>query len=205
MMRCVSRCCSFRSRHHCGRGAEIVRVVFGFAFVQAGPLLALLIVGAILNVMLMVSITIMTAAGFQPNSDVYGPVVLWRWGDIWLIPRSGEQGAALVTVVVSSLGAPAVGVSVYALWKVWPPVATLMRSLAIGLVVGVASLWWSTPGLFVFAKLVLLGMFSLLGYWWIGEFRHGEIAVVRSLLVRKTEPVEVGGGGRGSLGRGRGG
>jgi hypothetical protein len=50
---------------------------------------------------------------------------------------------------------------------------------------------WPTPGLFVFAKLIVLGMISLFGYWWIGEFRQGEIAVVRSYLLRKTESVRV--------------
>lgn len=48
-----------------------------------------------------------------------------------------------------------------------------------------------TPGLFVFAKLIVLGTISLLGYWWIGEFRRGEIAVVRSLLFRKVEAFRV--------------
>jgi len=61
----------------------------------------------------------------------------------------------------------------------------------VGIVVGAAALLWPTHGLFVFAKLIVLGMISLLGYWWIGEFRQGEIAVVRSLLLRKTEPVQV--------------
>jgi hypothetical protein len=61
----------------------------------------------------------------------------------------------------------------------------------VGLVVGAASLLWSTPGLIVFAKMIVLGMISFLGYWWIGEFRQGEIAVVRSLLLRKTEPVRI--------------
>jgi len=79
---------------------------------------------------------------------------------------------------------------VYVLWKVWPLVGTVLRSLVIGLVVGVASLLWPTPGLFVFAKLIVLGMISLLGYWWIGEFRQGEIAVVRLFLRRETEPVQ---------------
>jgi hypothetical protein len=73
---------------------------------------------------------------------------------------------------------------------VWPPVETLLRSLVIGLVVGAASLVWPTSGLFVFAKLIVLGMISLLGYWWIGEFRQGEIAVIRSWLLRKSEPVQ---------------
>jgi hypothetical protein len=52
-------------------------------------------------------------------------------------------------------------------------------------------MWWTTPGLFVFAKLIALGLMSPLAYWAIGEFRQGEIAAVRSLWFKKTEPLEV--------------
>jgi len=177
-----------------GAAPEIVQVVFGAAFLPAGPLLALLIVGAVSNVMLMVSITIMTAAGLPARTIMFtAPLVLMALaGHLVLIPRFGQQGAALVTVVVSSLGAIAAGAGVYALWKVRPPVGTVIRSLAIGLVVGTVSLWWPTSGVLVFPKLVLLGIISVLGYWWIGEFRPGEIAAVRSFLGRKAASVQVG-------------
>ncbi|RPH79928.1 MAG: teichoic acid transporter, partial [Nitrospiraceae bacterium] len=176
-----------------GAAPEIVRVVFGSAFIPAGPLLALLIVGAIANVMLMVSLTIMTAAGLPARTVMFtAPLVpLALIGHLLLIPRLGEQGAALVTVGVSLLGASVAVASVYALWKVWPPAGTVLRSLVIGLVVGAASMLWPTPGFFILAKLIILGMISVLGYWLIGEFRQGEIAVVRSFLHRKTEPVKV--------------
>lgn len=176
-----------------GAAPEIVQVVFGAAFLPAGPLLALLIVGAVSNVMLMVSITIMTAAGLPARTIMFtAPLVLLALaGHLILIPRFGQQGAALVTVVVSSLGAIAAGAGVYALWKVWPPVGTVIRSLAIGLIVGMISLWWPTSGVLVFPKLVLLGIISVLGYWWIGEFRPGEIAAVRSFLGRRAAPVQV--------------
>jgi O-antigen/teichoic acid export membrane protein len=176
-----------------GAAAEIVGVVFGSAFVPAGPLLALLIFGAVSNVMLMVSITIMTAAGLPARTVMFtAPLVLLALsGHLLLIPRLGQQGAALVTVVVSFLGASVAVANVYAVWQVWPPVGTMLRSLVVGLVVGAAALLWPTPGLFVFAKLIVLGMMSLLGYWWIGEFRQGEIAVVRSFLLRKSESVQV--------------
>lgn len=177
-----------------GAAPEIVQIVFGAAFLPAGPLLALLIVGAVSNVMLMVSITIMTAAGLPARTVMFtAPLVLLGLvGHLVLIPRLGQQGAALVTVAVSSLGALAAGAGVYALWTVWPPVGTVIRSLAVGLVVGTVSLWWPTPGVLVFAKLVLLGIISVVGYWWIGEFRHREIAAVRSFLGRKAQPAQAG-------------
>jgi O-antigen/teichoic acid export membrane protein len=176
-----------------GAAPEIVGVVFGSAFIPAGPLLALLIVGAVANVMLVVSLTIMIADGRLSRTVAFtAPLVpLALVSHLILIPRMGEQGAALVTVGVSLLGASAAIASVSALWKVWPPGWTLLRSLAVGFVVGAASMLWPTPGWFVFAKLIVLGMISLFGYWWIGEFRQGEIAVVRSYLLRKTESVRV--------------
>ena len=176
-----------------GAAPEIVGVVFGSAFAPAGPLLALLIVGAIANVMLMVSLTIMTAAGLPARTVMFSaPLVpLALGGHLLLIPQLGEQGAALVTVGVSLFGASAAVASVYALWKVWPPVRTVLHSLVIGLIVGTVSTLWPTPGFFIFAKLIILGMISVLGYWLIGEFRRGEIAAVRSLLLRKTEPVHA--------------
>ncbi len=176
-----------------GASPEIVQVVFGSEFVSAGPLLALLIIGAVSNVMLMVSITIMTAAGLPARTVLFtAPLVLLALvGHLIVIPRLGQQGAALVTVMVSALGASVALMSVYGLWKVWPPVGTLVRSLAVGFVVGAASWAWPTPGLLVFAKLMLLGIFSLFGYWLIGEFRHGELAAVRSMLFRKREPAQA--------------
>jgi len=176
-----------------GSAPEIVQVVFGSAFTPSGPLLALLIFGAIANVMLMVSLTIVTADGRPDRTVVFtAPLVpLALVGHLILIPRFGGQGAALVTVAVSILGGSVAVVSVYGLWKVCPPVGSILRSLLIGLAVGTASLLWPTPGLFVFAKLIVLWVVSLLGYWWIGEFRQGEIAGVRSLLLRKSKAVRV--------------
>lgn len=90
------------------------------------------------------------------------------------------------------MGAAAAVASVFALWRVLPLVGTMFRSLMVALAVGTASMWWMTPGPFVFAKLVLLGILSLLGYWGFGEFRHGEISVVRSFLGRKAAPIQAG-------------
>ena len=176
-----------------GAAPEIVQVVFGAAFLPAGPLLALLIVGAVSNVMLMVSITIMTAAGLPARTIMFtAPLVLLALvGHLVLIPSLGQQGAALVTVAVSSLGAIAAGAGVYALWKVCTPVGTLLRSLVVGLAVGAASMLWPTPGLFVFAKLIVLGMISLLGYWWIGEFHDHEVASARAWFAGKEAPAQV--------------
>ena len=176
-----------------GSAPEIVQVVFGSAFSPSGSLLALLIFGAINNVMLMVSLTVVTADGRPDRAVAFtAPLIpLALVGHLILIPRFGGQGAALVTVAVSLVGASVAVASVYAHWKVWPPARTFLHSLLVGLAVGAVSIVCPTPGVFVFAKLIILGMIAFLGYWWIGEFRQAEVAVVRSFLIRKSETVEV--------------
>jgi hypothetical protein len=129
----------------------------------AGSLLGTLDCRGQANVMLMVSLMIMTAAVLPARTVMLtAPLVpLNLGGHFLLIPRLGEQGAAFVTVVVSLLGASAAISSVYSLWEVWPPLGTFLRSVVVGLVVGAASMLWPTPGLFVFAKLIVLGMAGL--------------------------------------------
>ncbi|HEY6084600.1 MAG TPA: lipid II flippase MurJ [Nitrospira sp.] len=176
-----------------GAASEIVRLVFGPDFVTAGPLLSLLIVGAVANVMLVVSLTIMTADGRVARTVVFtAPLVLLAFlSHLIFIPRFGQQGAALVTVAVSLLGAAAAVTNVSSLWRIWPPGWTFLRSLLVGLVVGGASLLWQTPGWIVLLKLIVLGLISLFSYWCVGEFRSGEMRVVRSFLLRKAESLRA--------------
>jgi hypothetical protein len=104
-----------------------------------------------------------------------------------MIPRFGQLGAAIVTVGVSLLSASVAVRSISIPWKVLPPLGTFLRSVVIALVLGIVSMYWPTPGVFVFVKLITLGTFGFLSYWWTGEFRQDEIAVVRSLVLPKSE------------------
>jgi len=176
-----------------GAAPDIVQAVFGSAFVPAAPLLSVLVVGAVANVMLMVGITIMTAAGLPAKTVLFtAPLVpLALVGHLLVIPRWGAQGAALVTLGVSFVGASAGVASVYAMWNVWPPGWTLVRCGVVALAAGAASMLWPTSGMVVFVKLIVLGMTCLLTYWGIGEFRHAETAAVCALLLGKKEPITV--------------
>ena len=176
-----------------GAAPEIVEIIFGTAFLSAGPLLALLVVGGVANVMFTVALTVMTADGHPVRTVLFtAPLIpLALAGHVVMIPRYGQLGAALVTVAVALLSTFVAIMSICMPWRVWPPLGTFLRSVVIALIVGTASVLWPTPGMFVFAKLMVLGTLGLMTYWWIGEFRHGEIAVVRSMVLRKLEAMEV--------------
>jgi O-antigen/teichoic acid export membrane protein len=172
-----------------GAAPEIVEIVFGSAFSPAGSLLSLLIVGGVANVMFTLALTVMTADGHPGRTVLFSVpfIPLALVGHLIMIPRFGQLGAAIVTVGVSLLSASVAVRSISIPWKVLPPLGTFLRSVVIALVLGIVSMYWPTPGVFVFVKLITLGTFGFLSYWWTGEFRQDEIAVVRSLVLPKSE------------------
>ena len=176
-----------------GAAPEIVEIVFGSAFIPAGSLLSLLIFGGVVNVMFTLALTFMTADGHPGRTVLFTVpfIPLALVGHLIMIPRFGQLGAAIVTVGVSLLSASVAVRSISTLWKVSPPLGTFLRSVVIALVLGIVSMYWPTPGIFVFVKLIALGTAGFLGYWWTGEFRQDEIAVVRSLVLSKSEAVKV--------------
>lgn len=116
-----------------GAAPEIVEVFFGSAFIRAGSLLSLLILGGIANVMFTVALTVMTADGHPARTVFFtAPFIpLALAGHLAMIPRFGQFGAALVTVGVSLLSAFVAVASISVPWKVRPPLGTFLRSLVI--------------------------------------------------------------------------
>jgi O-antigen/teichoic acid export membrane protein len=176
-----------------GSSPELVRAIFGDAFAPAGPLLSVLIAAGVANVALVVALTITTAMGYPARTALLSvplaPLALV--GHQFVIPHWGSSGAALVTCVVTCVGAAATLVAVHRWWRVSPPAATWFRSGIVALGAGAAATIWPAPGIMVFIKLAVLGVASLLGLWATGEFRPGELAEVRLLFRGKTEPSRV--------------
>jgi len=171
-----------------GAAREIVSFIFGPTFLPAAPLLALLIFGALAVVMIAVATAILIAAG-EPGWTfaLTGPLVpLAIAGHLLLIPWLGAMGAALVTTLVAGLGALAAILAVYRIWRILPPVTTVLRSaLLCGLAYSLAALW-PAPGLWLFVKLSLIGLTIPLAFLLLGEFNAHEIALIRSVVGRRA-------------------
>src|SRR4029453_1013972 len=86
-----------------GAAREIVLLVFGQSFLPAAPLLSLLIFGALALLMLSVTTSILISAG-KPGWILHTawPLPLCAAAiHLFLIPRFGAFGAALVTSVLA--------------------------------------------------------------------------------------------------------
>jgi O-antigen/teichoic acid export membrane protein len=177
-----------------GAAQEIVVLTFGKLYLSAGSLLALLIFAALSTVMISVTTATLTAAG-KPRWTfaLIGPLIpLALLGHLLMIPRFGSVGASLTTTVFAICGALGTVLAVYKLWRVLPPVLTLVRSILIGGGAFILAKFLPTPGLLLLFKLPLIVLLIALAFLILGEFRAGEIAFLRSILHRQpgTEKIQ---------------
>lgn len=182
-MRAVLLCLPFIALA-AGTAGEIIGLIFHPAFLPAAPLVSLLLFASLALMMLSVTTAIVTAAD-KPSWTLAltGPLVpLGLIGHWLLIPRLGPLGASLVTTLVASVGALASVLAVYTLWRILPPARTLWRSVLLCGCAYALAVVWPTAGLFLFVKLVVLGLAILCAFIMLGEFDAGELALVRSLL-----------------------
>ena len=167
-----------------GAAPAIVRVVFGEPFLPTAPLLALLIFAALAQVMLSVATALLTAAD-KPNWPfaITGPLIpLACLGHVWLIPQFSAIGAALVTTLVTCLGAVASIVAVYHLWHILPPVATCCRTVLVtGLIYGLFA-YWPIANFWLFVQLPAMALVIAIMYLLLGEFTPGEMALMRTWI-----------------------
>lgn len=105
-------------------------------------------------------------------------------GNLWAIPHLGALGAASVT---ASLGVVVSIVSitlVYHLWQVLPPIATLVRSLLVSILIYSVAVAWSVSGLLILVKLTIASLLIPAMFLALGEFKAKEIHLFLSVIPR---------------------
>ena len=167
-----------------GSAREIARLVFGPAFIPAGPLMALLVFAALGMLVVSVAATLLIAAD-RPRRTLAlsGPLLpLALTGHVLLIPRLGPIGAAAVTTTVAGLAALAALVVLDRTCRIRPPAATFWRSLIVAVPAYMVAAAWSTVGLALFVKLMVIGALTGGALAFLGELGAPELALARSLL-----------------------
>ena len=105
-------------------------------------------------------------------------------GNWWVIPRLGAPGAALVTASLSVLASIVSIGLLYHLWKVAPPIATLLRSLLTSLLIYGIALVWPASGWLIIVKLSALSLAIPITLLVLGEFEKKEIHLLFSLILK---------------------
>ena len=157
-----------------GAATGLATLIYGTAFGDTGPLLAVLIFAALAVVMISVASSILTAIG-KPTWAMWAtlPIApLAMAGHLAVIPRFGAIGATYVTLAVATLGALGALFAVHRAWRVAPPVATVIRSAVVTLTAVFAGTWWRTGGVMVVVELAVLSAVAIVLLIALGERAH---------------------------------
>lgn len=172
-----------------GSSTGIVTLIFGSAFRPAGPLLSFLIVSAIALTILSTNSAILIASA-RPHWTylVTVPMLLLSIGGyLLLIPRWGPAGAAFVSTLFSIAAAAATSVQVHFLWRILPPLHSVIRSILMCVLAAVLSVLWPSTGIMIVFEVLTLSALVLIGLILLREFTAAEIGIAREFLLMKSE------------------
>ena len=161
-------------------------VIFGREFAPTGPLLSLLIFGAIATVMISTVSAMLTAAGRATwTMYVALPIPLVAViAHLLVIPRLGAMGAATVTLSVAIGGAVLALIAMYRAWRVLPPLGTTLRALVVTVLAYAMAAVWDASGAAVVVEILVISMLIPVAFAALGELSPDERASIRALVRR---------------------
>ena len=167
-----------------GAASELVTLVYGPQFFEAGPLARYLVFSGVALAGLSVTSAILAAFDRAKWAvAATAPVLpLALIGYVLVVPRWGAIGAAAVTTVSSALGLIGTLFVVHRLIGMSPPRGTLLRALVVTALCWIAAAMWSTPGALVMVKGIVIGVAALVVIALLGELTPGEMNILWTLL-----------------------
>lgn len=165
---------------------SLIVALFGAAYADAAPVLAILIVGLSLITIFAVLNTILQSRNRMITSFVLmtSLVGLDVVANAILVPRHGITGAAVATTIVAGVGALASGVMVHFEIKAFMPSASTLRMAGIAIVILVLSLFSPALNSQVLLKGVGLSIVYFLLLWAVGEINSADIGRLKTVVKR---------------------
>ncbi|MEO0455020.1 MAG: oligosaccharide flippase family protein [Cyanobacteria bacterium P01_A01_bin.114] len=168
-----------------GAADEIPGVLFSAEFAAMSALLGPIMLGTVALVVVLVSGSILVASQ-RPTWTLWLIVPMMitaALSHLFLVPHHQALGAACSIALSSVLGALLACGLVYQIWRVYPPLSTLLRSLIVsGVAFGIAAAW-PASGLWVLIKLMLATAMSLGTFILLGEISDRELAAIAPSLL----------------------
>lgn len=137
---------------------EIVTLLFGDQYLLSARAFQCLIFAGLANVVISVGSAILIGAG-KPSWTlaIAAPLpIVAIAAHLFVIPRFGLIGAAVVTALCATGGALLTFAAIHRLWQVTPPAASLLRSVLLAALGVAVAASWSTSGALVVVKLAAL-------------------------------------------------
>lgn len=176
-----------------GAGEDISEFVFGPSFHSSGPLLAVLIFGAVARSIIGVATSVMIANN-RPDLPLvlFGPLIPLSIGAyIMVIPSYQAVGAAYVTTLSACTTALIMIATIYRIWHVRPPIATVLRCSLASVLAWVLSAAWPAHGSYLLIKLCVIFFLIGLGLFLSGEFSVTHFRLLWSIFHKESLAVST--------------
>jgi len=167
-----------------GSAGEILTFLFGKEYGPAAPILRILVAASLVGCLYWIGMLLLVSGNREAmllRRTVHA-VALAVPGYLVAIPLLGPIGAALVTLLATAVASGGVGLELYRFLGVLPPKATVIRSLLLAAAALAVTLSWSTPGVLLLVKLLLVVLGTFLAFHVTGEFSGGELKKILSSL-----------------------
>jgi O-antigen/teichoic acid export membrane protein len=176
-----------------GAGEDISEFVFGPDFHSSGPILAVLIFGAVARSIIAVATSVMIANS-RPDLPLvlFGPLIPLSIGAyIIVIPSYQALGAAYVTTLSACTTALIMVATIYRKWNVRPPIATVLRCSLSSVLACVLSAAWPAHSSYLLIKLCVICFLIGLGLLLFGEFSVSHFRSLWSVFSKESLAVST--------------
>jgi len=176
-----------------GAGEEISEFVFGPNFHSSGPLLAVLIFGAVARSIIAVATSVMIANN-RPDLPIklFGPLIpLSIFCYTIVIPNYQAVGAAYVTTLSACATALIMVAAIYRMWHVKPSIATLLCCSLASVLAWALSAAWPTHDSYLLIKLCVICFLIGLGLFLFGEFSVSHFRSLWSVFSKESLAVST--------------
>ncbi len=168
--------------------AHLLSWLYPSSYVQAGPLLVILIFGSTFLVLFSTLLSIITAGG-KPIIELFFSVLflgLLILLNFILIPRYGLLGSAYAqtgTAFIAFIGAV---LFVYSKYKMLLPFSSVIKMAIASIAVYVLGSLWQYSGVFLLVNYAVLGLLYVLLLFLFGELRGEDWQLVKKVLRIKS-------------------
>jgi O-antigen/teichoic acid export membrane protein len=167
-----------------GSAKQLIAIVFGPGFEPAAALVWPLLLSALAMMLISVASALLTAGNRAHEAS------MWIWpllpitlaASVFVVPRFGATGAALVTAGAAVTGACALLVLLSASLNVRTDIRTWLRCGAVATGTGLLAAVWPTPGAWLLFKVAALGVGAVAALAALGEFSADDRRILRKLV-----------------------
>lgn len=173
---------------------EVVLFVYGSPYSFAAPLFPVLLFAG-MGLLVIHTGNAIFAAWARPELSIR---VSWPLvpaavlGILMWYQKLGPMGIALAVLMAAAVGAAITWSVLFTMWRLFPPISTMLKSLVCAGLVFAASRSWPVSGWMIVVKLCTVALLGVGILWVLGEYTASERQFLRGLLGRKSGIPEGG-------------